>query len=80
MEKAKKIKKTIYALTGASAAYGLTNSILKYKSNNVAQIKDKSGENEKGYEELNLLNNVVHTNNFVIFHIKDNQNIEILEE
>ena len=80
MEKAKKIKKTIYALTGASAAYGLTNSILKYKSNNVAQIKDKSGENEKGYEELNLLNNVVHTNNFVIFHIKDNQNIAILEE
>ena len=80
MMKKNKLKRIFYSLTGASVVYSGVNSILNYKSQKVAQSSDKSNENEIGYEDISLLNNFVHTNNFVIFHIEKNCNISKLEQ
>jgi len=77
----RKLSLGLYGLTGASIVYKGVTSILKNKSIKVAQTKDKTGENKVGYNDVSVINNAsVHTNNFVILHVKKEDNIAVLKE
>jgi len=79
--KLRKILNGLYVLTGISTLYRGGVEILEYKSNKVAKSSDKTSENEVGYDNINVFNNIsVHTNNFVVLHINKKDNIEVLKE
>ena len=79
--KLRKMLNSLYVLTGISTFYRGGVEVLEYKSEKVAKTSDKTKENEVGYDNIRLLNNVsVHTNNFVILHINKKDNIELIKE
>ena len=57
-----------------------TNIIGSFVKERIAQTRDNSGENEIGYDGMNLLINKAHTNNFVMLHINKEDNISIFKE
>lgn len=74
-------EKILYSLSGISGIARITNMVMRFKSNRVANSTDGTLENTIGYEDVSAFNNIsVHTNNFVIFHVNKDDNIVALSE
>ena len=81
MKKKNKILSSIEVLIHALFGLGVTYKGFGIYSKKVASSLDSTDENSVGFDDINLLfNKTVHTNNFVIFHVKKNDNNALLAE